>query len=102
MGRAGFVKRAPPNMSAAMTCAFPSSTLLASEYVGMRDRCSSAITARNFAALHWQKLQTATLLPAILLILLVNERVGHAGDVVADDSRQRLLGGFFAVVAREV
>src|SRR5208337_2400783 len=42
------------------------------------------------------------LLPAILLILLVDERIGHAGDVVADDAGQRLLGGFFAVVARQV
>src|ERR1039458_9257019 len=39
---------------------------------------------------------------AILLILLIDERVGHPGDVVADDAGQRLCGGFFAVVARQI
>src|ERR1039458_6947406 len=47
-------------------------------------------------------IRARTLLPAILLILLVDERVGHAGDVIADDAGQRLLGGFFAVVTRQI
>src|SRR5208337_963387 len=38
----------------------------------------------------------------VLLVLLVDERVGHAGDIVADHSRQRLFGGLLAVVAREI
>ncbi len=43
-------------------------------------------------------------LPAMLLVLLVNVGVGHAGDVVADHAGQRLgLGfGFFLVAAWEL
>src|SRR6202790_2959664 len=42
-------------------------------------------------------------LPAtILLILLIDERIRHPRDVVADHAGQRLLGGLFAVVARQV
>src|SRR5208282_709900 len=43
-----------------------------------------------------------SLLSTILLILLINERIGHAGNVVADHARQRFLRGFFAVAARQV
>ena len=42
------------------------------------------------------------LLAAVFLILLVNEWVGHTGDVVADDAGQGLVRGFLAVSAREV
>src|ERR1019366_3309396 len=39
---------------------------------------------------------------AILLILLINKRVSHPRDVVANDARQRLLGGFFSVAAGQI
>src|SRR5580704_10501717 len=42
------------------------------------------------------------LLPTIRLILLVDKRVSHPRNVIADDARQRLLSGFFAVVARQI
>src|SRR6266478_3188243 len=45
----------------------------------------------------------ATDLPgAVFLVLLVNERVSHAGDVIADDARQGFVRGFFAVSAGKV
>ena len=36
---------------------------------------------------------------AVLFVLLEDEVVGHAGDVVADDARERIFLGFFLVIA---
>src|SRR5208283_693248 len=41
-------------------------------------------------------------LPAILLILLVDKRIRHPRNVIANDARQWLLPGFFTVGARQV
>ena len=44
-----------------------------------------------FLAFVGQHTRCHELLPAILLILLIDERIGHACNVVADHARQRLL-----------
>ena len=38
---------------------------------------------------------------AVLFVLLEDEVVGHAGDVVADYTRKGIFFGFFLVVVRE-
>ena len=45
---------------------------------------------------------TRTLAGAILFILLIDKRIRHACNVVADNARQRLMGGFLPVVTRQV
>jgi hypothetical protein len=39
---------------------------------------------------------------AVFFVLLVDEGVGHAGYVIADDTGQGIVRGFFSVVSREV